>query len=444
MGFNDSRFNERLSRMALSLAALAPGALQTIQAPDPAKKYHVLQDARAGMQAETLRNQQIQENDSQAQAQKAALAKATQVHDILAQSKGQLTPATVDAIFAVDQNAGMAIRKIAADEANVKADNARADADLFNKQIETGANRKHQQTMEGFEQTKITNEQNKPLIVPAGNSVFDRLQNKSIFTAPKEQTPANPPALSRNSDFLYQGQPVVEGLDPSDQAHFGKQFVMTAAGLQDVTGKTTPKPLAPKEPKLAPDLESATSTTRSGLKYVDTSQFTGEARNALTEAANKAGIPAVSKEVGDMLSEIDNARANLDYMNQTIKPFLAKDASGRPLVALGNTIEKLAQTNPDLAAVGTYRSAAIQAMRAVAGAKGLRINRAEIEQAQENDIPKMTDTLPTAQKKLQNMLKFLDNTEKAHIVRDRSGGTKVNIDDILNNVFGKAPVPAKK
>lgn len=177
---------------------------------------------------------------------------------------------------------------------------------------------------------------------------------------------------------------------------------------------------ASKTPKETPDLQSAVSTTRSGLKYIDSSQFTGEQRNALVDAANKAGIPAVSKDTADLLSEIDNARENLDYMIQTIGPKLAKGPTGRPVQSLTNTIEQLAQTDPDLAAVGTYRSAAIQAMRAVAGAKGLRINRAEIEQAQENDIPKMSDTLPAAQKKLESMMKFLGNAERAHLVKDRS------------------------
>lgn len=407
--------------MALSLAALNPQALESVAVPDPAKRFKTLADARGMMQQETLRTQAIQENEAQSQAQKAALQKASQVHDILAKSGGKLTPEIVDSIFAVDQNAGAAFRKMAADEAkaaadaaNIQADNARADKEFFERQIVNGANQKHQKFQEGLETRKQDEIENQ--------GAFQRMQSK--------------PRSSLHPDTMLvngKAEDVLKGIDPDDASTFQKVFLRG----QDVTGNAShyEKPLAPKEPKLAPDLESATSTTRSGLRYVDTSQFTGEARNALTEAANKAGISPVSKEIADMLSEIDTARANLDYMNQTIAPFLAKDLTGRLYSVPANTIEKLAQSNPDLAAIGTYRSAAIQAMRAVAGAKGLRINRAEIEQAQENDIPKMTDTLPVAQKKLQNMLKFLDNAEKAHIVRDRSGGTNVNIDDIINRVF---------
>lgn len=61
-------------------------------------------------------------------------------------------------------------------------------------------------------------------------------------------------------------------------------------------------------------------------------------------------------------------------------------------------------------------------MRAVAGSKGLRINRQEIEMAIDNDIPKMTDTLPTAQAKLKNMQAFLENAESAHLTQNRQTG----------------------
>jgi hypothetical protein len=73
----------------------------------------------------------------------------------------------------------------------------------------------------------------------------------------------------------------------------------------------------------------------------------------------------------------------------------------------------MAQTDPALAAMGTYRNAAVQVMRAVAGAKNLRINRYEVEMAIENDIPKATDTLPVAQEKLKNLNEFLNHSESS-------------------------------
>jgi len=55
----------------------------------------------------------------------------------------------------------------------------------------------------------------------------------------------------------------------------------------------------------------------------------------------------------------------------------------------------------------------------VAGSKGLRINQSEIQMAIDNDIPKMTDTLPVAQQKLNNLKAFLDNAEQLHLTRNR-------------------------
>lgn len=100
--------------MALSLAALAPGALQTIQAPDPAKKYHILQDARAGMQQETLRNQQIESNAANQQAQQKALKDAAAIHDILAQGfdeTGNVRPEAIQAITAINPEFGRGLLK---------------------------------------------------------------------------------------------------------------------------------------------------------------------------------------------------------------------------------------------------------------------------------------------------------------------------------------------
>lgn len=165
-------------------------------------------------------------------------------------------------------------------------------------------------------------------------------------------------------------------------------------------------------------LQMLTKTTGAGRQYYAANDFKGD--KAGFAAAQHSGIPVVDGPTDEMLSEVDNARLNLNYMLGNIQDTLATDPTGRVYQAPANTIAKISQTNPRLAAVGTYRSAAIQAMRAVAGSKGLRINKSEIEMAQQNDIPKDTDTLPTAQEKLKNMLTFLDNVERAHLVRDRS------------------------
>jgi len=178
-----------------------------------------------------------------------------------------------------------------------------------------------------------------------------------------------------------------------------------------------------KAQALAPKLDEITQTMTSGRKYVDLSKLTGPQRSLIQQQAAAAGIPTVDKDTASTLSDIDTARMNQKYMLDTISRKLPTGPMPRFYQAPENTLEKFGQTDPTLAAIGTYRSAAIQSMRAVAGSKGLRINRQEIEMAIDNDIPKMTDTLPTAQQKLKNMQAFLDNAEGAHLTQNRATGS---------------------
>jgi hypothetical protein len=175
-----------------------------------------------------------------------------------------------------------------------------------------------------------------------------------------------------------------------------------------------------KAKALAPPLQTITRTTISGGKYISAEDAAGESGNYIRQQAAQQGIPVLSKDTSETLSDIDTARANQNYMLGVIGKKLASDPTGRLYTAPGNTLQKLAQTDPDMAAVGTFRNAAIQSMRAVAGAKGLRINQYEVQLAIDNDIPKLTDTLPTAQAKLRNLQNFLANAEQSHLLHNRT------------------------
>jgi hypothetical protein len=174
-----------------------------------------------------------------------------------------------------------------------------------------------------------------------------------------------------------------------------------------------------KERALAAPLQQLVTTTRAGKTYINRDDIPQGSAGVTEQQAAAAGIPVVDKDTASTLKDIDTAKANQDYMLNSIGKKLATDPTGRLFSAPANTIEKLAQTDPQLAAMGTFRNAAIQSMRAVAGSKGLRINQYEVQLAIDNDIPKMTDTLPVAQQKLQNLQAFLGNAETAHLVRNR-------------------------
>lgn len=175
-----------------------------------------------------------------------------------------------------------------------------------------------------------------------------------------------------------------------------------------------------KERALSPQLQQITNTTRSGRQYINRDDIPQGSAGVVEQQAAASGVPVVSKDVAGALSDFDTARANLDYMMNTVGSKLAKDPSGRLYSAPANTIAKLAQTDPELAAMGTYRNAAIQTLRAVAGSRGLRINMAEVQLAIDNDIPKATDTLPVAQAKLRNLKTFIDNAEQSQLIRNRN------------------------
>src|SRR5262249_25477969 len=109
----------------------------------------------------------------------------------------------------------------------------------------------------------------------------------------------------------------------------------------------------------------------------------------------------------------DAARANTSDILSQLEAKLPKDASGRVTTGLGNKLSQFFQTDSDLAAFNSWRTAAIKNLRATAGSKGLRLNEAEIKLAVANDIPQLTDTVAVAQQKVANLNKMFDNAEKA-------------------------------
>lgn len=168
------------------------------------------------------------------------------------------------------------------------------------------------------------------------------------------------------------------------------------------------------------DIEPDVQTTIAGRRYIDLSGYTGEERNKARAAANASGVVGVSKEQANALQEIDNARANQRSIMAQIGDLLPQGAAGRGVSAVTVPLSKLFQTHDQIAAFGTWRTAAIQALRATAGSKGLRINQAEIAMSVENDIPKLTDTVGTARQKVQTIETMLENAEQSILVRDRS------------------------
>jgi hypothetical protein len=168
------------------------------------------------------------------------------------------------------------------------------------------------------------------------------------------------------------------------------------------------------------DITPNIQTTVTGKQYLDGSTYTGSAHEKAVAAAGAAGVPIVNKEQADALSQVDNARANQRDILSQIESVVPESAAGRPGAWISKKLADVFQTDDQKAAFGSWRTAAINTLRATAGAKGLRINQAEISQAIENDIPKLTDTLGVARQKVANITTLLNNVENSIVVRNRA------------------------
>jgi hypothetical protein len=173
------------------------------------------------------------------------------------------------------------------------------------------------------------------------------------------------------------------------------------------------------------DVSQQVTTTASGRKYLDLSQYqTPKAKEAARAAAQKAGIFPVGKDVADGLRAADTARMNVNAMFSQIQAKLPTDPTGRVLAAPGTMLSKIFQTDEQKAAFDSWRSTAVQAIQSLSEkGMGLRLNQQEINLFLQNSLPRLTDTVGTAKQRIENFTTQLDNKEKNALTQDRSTAT---------------------
>ncbi len=164
------------------------------------------------------------------------------------------------------------------------------------------------------------------------------------------------------------------------------------------------------------DYSTDQSVSSLGVPYLP-NRYTAKEAGDARAWARQNGIRFVSKDASEALDNINTAVRNLSDFRNELNPILPSGTGVRGAAAhlvRGNLnrLEAATQFDPEKASVGALRTAAIQAMRAAAGSKGLRINRAEILMSAQNDLPQLSDTRETAEWRFQRMMTILQNAER--------------------------------
>lgn len=162
--------------------------------------------------------------------------------------------------------------------------------------------------------------------------------------------------------------------------------------------------------------------TALGNQYIDLSQYQdAKQKTGVANWARANGVRVVNSDDLDQIRELDTTRQNINSMLSMAQSVLP--SSGLDPSRLTNPMSswfKVTQHGQDLASWNVFRNAAIQALRTVAGSKGLRINQAEIQTSIENDIPTITDPYNVAVAKAQRLATLMNNIESSVFANNNS------------------------
>src|SRR6185369_2571254 len=415
----------------MALRQLNLSALKPIDVPDALDQYKTVLGLRGAQLQQADIAEQINERHATAQKTQLANQQAQQaaqiVHDHMANG-GKFDDSLVEALFSAGLPAHAEQIQKSLNDISARKSSAETAAAGTKNADTTAARLQEDMNKRKADETRKNAEEAAGIIIPS--TEFDIKDSQG-----KTQRAARYRVRMPDGSYTEETRMFGEMAPPPQTPIPGRDVPLSPA----VQAQKVAIAQASKALPEAPELGDIVETTKNGRQYIPTNNLTQKQKEAVNVAASKAGIPVVDKDTAEMLRDLDTARANQAFMLKAIENKLPKDAAGRAIVGPANKLKQIGQLDPDLAATGTFRNAAIQSMRALAGSRGLRINQAEINMAQENDIPKPTDTVEVARKELQNILTLLDNTEKAHLQRDRSGASSSpagGLDEALDKAFG--------
>ena len=188
--------------------------------------------------------------------------------------------------------------------------------------------------------------------------------------------------------------------------------------------------LTMNNPAYTSQVKTVSTANGNSYNYLDLTNIpSADAPAALSYAAAN-GIPAINKTDVAKLQAITTAQKNLQSIASSVKSFLPTTWYGRLLGGMeGNTVAQSLQSSSQIAAFNSWRTAVINNVQALAGGSGsgLRINQAEIDAAMTNDLPKITDTLGTANSKIANLNSQMD--QWVNTLTQGAVPAKVNLQD---------------
>jgi hypothetical protein len=199
----------------------------------------------------------------------------------------------------------------------------------------------------------------------------------------------------------------------------------------------------------------ASTTTVGGqtVQYLDLSTFpAGKEREGAREAAEAGHVIPLTAQNASAVKNVDTARLNFQGIKEMLVDTgkLPTDPTGRFTTGLSNKLGQYFQTQPDLAAFNAWREAAIQGVKALAGAgSNYRISMPMINLTVANDIPSLDDTVGTAQDKLSIVNRMLDDAIAPILVRNQAtykappvvggGAAKTSQTQATQQLQGKGP-----
>lgn len=244
-------------------------------------------------------------------------------------------------------------------------------------------------------------------VAKSGNapvSVLNQLSNATNLTQ----------ALSIAGQYL--SDPVAKALAQANLEHvqLENKNLRVAASSTGATNVSQTNPITGTTLNVPTSVAPYQNYSNNGQPYADLSKVQGTAaeKTNIINQAEAAGIkPILNANTALDLANIKDASAKLDTIQQAMNIITNKNAVSRDTYGAAlSTVENYLQTDPQKVAAGVFPDASIDILKAMSGVQGFR-GGASIVSTVSNTFPKITDTQPVANAKIQAMRNLINDRE---------------------------------